>query len=200
MNTVFAENYSVDKDKLFKLKDHPNEKCVAYFQYQGETYCSRDAPSEQSNTESLAHEKQFIEFDERIWQAAWSKEAEYITTIQYVPKGDNINDWSELMTTQFVPNAQDKISPEQFALLSIDEIKKLGYTPIITLLSSTPDETIIEWRLDSPSSQIQDEIKKVTKGKDGLYIIAYTIKKADMGEKNRQLWIKHLKSSYPKNQ
>jgi len=54
---------------------------------------------------------------------------------------------------------------------------------------------IFEFKVEKPLNLQQDEIQKVVKGKDGMYVIHYAIKKSDMGEINRKKWIDNIKKS-----
>ncbi|HAT9828673.1 TPA: hypothetical protein JBD88_10200, partial [Legionella pneumophila subsp. pneumophila] len=61
-----------------------------------------------------------------------------------------------------------------------------------------PNLLIFEFKIQEPANLQQDEILKITKGKDGVYVLHYAIKKSDMTKENRDKWVKNLKSSFIK--
>jgi len=181
---------------LIKVNTTNNPACVTWYTINNEAWCSTEASKEPPVDPAIrSYEKQKIQFDQRPWQAAWGKKTDLITTVEYVPAGENVEQWNELITSQFMPNLQDKFSPKQFVEVMIQQLKDGGFNPVITILSDTPDQVMFEFRITTPDNMIQDELQKVTRGKDGIYVLHYVIKKADMGEKNRSLWIKNLEAS-----
>jgi hypothetical protein len=181
---------------LIKVTGSSGQKCVEYYNYKGGMYCSTKAlNSNPINSDMINSETQTIVFDQRAWQAAWGKKGSDGITIEYVPMGDDINNWNELITSQFFPGLQKKATPKEFAAYIIESMKKSGYKPIVTIHQDTPEQCIFEFRIESPTNQEQDEIQKVTKGSDGLYVLHYVIKKPDMGKDNRKLWLSNLNKS-----
>lgn len=186
--------FAIDRSELIKVTQQTNPACVEYYNLQGDMYCSTRAlnPSVKVN---LADEKQKIMFDNRLWQAVWSKKNSKITTIEYVPAGDNINNWKELITSDFIPSRSKKLSPAEYMYAFLLDLQKAGFKPLVTLLYRTLDEIIFEFRIEEPSHMQQDEIQKIVTEKDGLYILHYVIKKADMGKDEQKKWINLLKQS-----
>ncbi|MBN9228806.1 MULTISPECIES: hypothetical protein [Legionella] len=126
---------------------------------------------------------------------AWGNKNSIGTTIEYIPAGDDINHWQELVTSQSFPELQKKYTLKQFANSLIENIKSLGYQPIITFYEDTENRAILEMRIEQPKNQVQDELVMLTEDDKGIYLLHYVIKKADMGDKNRQKWLKNLKNS-----
>lgn len=192
----FAESASPSlPPDLIKVTDENNPKCIEYITYQGEMYCSLVALDKTPvDPQILSYEKQNVIFDHRPWKAAWGKNTPQISTIEYIPMGDNIENWKELITTQFIPGLIN-ITPDQFGNRFIDDLKKSKVTFTVHVIENQPDSLIFEFKVNKPSNLTQDEIQKVIKGKDGMYILHYAIKKSDMGEANRQKWIDNIKKS-----
>ena len=67
--------------------------------------------------------------------------------------------------------------------------------PEIKVIAEIPDYVIFEFRVLAPKNVEQDELQKITKGKDGFYILHYVIKKPDIGKEERQKWIENFKNS-----
>jgi hypothetical protein len=192
----FAVHSDMDPSKLIKVTKDNNPQCVEYYNMQGEMYCSTTILNNTPIDPKLAKgEKQKIIFDKRPWQAVWGEKTEEITTIEYLPAGDKIENWKELVTSQFVPDIQDEITPQKYMDSVVENLKKTGFNPEIKLLEDTPEYVIFEFRILSPENFQQDELQKIMKGKEGFYILHYVIKKPDMGEKERELWLNNLKNS-----
>lgn len=190
---LFAD---IDPSKLIKVTPGNNPDCVEYYNYNNEMYCSTTALSPDSVDPNIIHkEKQKIVFDQRAWHPAWSDIKPTISTIEYIPAGDSINKWNELITSQFIPDLQSKVTLKNYVNLIIQGIKDSGFKPIVTFHEDTPEQIIFEYRITDPANVAQDEIQKMTMGKDGIYILHYVIKKADMGHDNRTKWLANLKKS-----
>lgn len=176
------------------------EKCVEYYNKGGILYCSTKALSTTPvSPDVVNNEKQKIVFDERPWKFAWGKKADYITTIEYVPMGQDINEWKELVTSQYFAQVPPNVSPRSLAERIINDLKKTGFDPIITFHEVTQDKVVFEFRMEKPANQIQDEIQMITKGNDGIYILHYVIREFDMGKTNRDKWLQNFSKSTLKN-
>lgn len=186
---------------LIKLAKDANPKCVEYVVYNNETYCSLTplgpAASTPVSPDILKDEKQNIQFDNRPWKAAWGKQTPEISTIEYIVVGDDINNWKELVTTQFLP--LKNVTPVQFGEQFLENLSKSGVKYTVDEIENTPTQLIYEFKVQSPDNLQQDEIQKITQGKDGLYVMHYAIKTSDMDDSNRKTWITNLKNSTLKN-
>jgi hypothetical protein len=182
-------------ENLVKVTKENNPKCVEFVSYKGEMYCSltplNNAPVD---PEILSYEKQNVQFDKRPWKAVWGQKTNAIATVEYIPVGDNIDEWKELVTTQFIPGFQD-VTPAQFKKGFTANLDKSGITYTVNTIEEKPGELMFEFKVTVPVNLQQDEIQKIVQGKDGLYILHYAIKKADMSKENRQKWINNLQKS-----
>lgn len=199
--SISIEASTLNPANLVKVSPSNDAKCVEYYTYQGELYCSTTAQNSQPIDPHIKqYEKLTIVFDDRPWQLGWGKkETDSTTTLEYVPMGENIDHWNELITSQFFPGLQEKVSPRQFADMFAQQLKEGGYKPIVTILEDTPDQVIVEFRIEQPKNQAQDELQMITVDNKGLYLLHYVIKKADMGQENRKKWFNNLKNSVIKN-
>lgn len=196
--TCFAKsiNTDINPDQLIKVTPSINAKCVEYYNYKGELYCSTTALNPQPIDPHLKdHEKLNIVFDDRPWQAAWGQNGPEVTMIEYVPKGGNVEHWDELVTSQFLPNLQQKATPKEFAQLFIKKLNEAGYKPIVTYHLDNKDRVIFEYQISQPENQRQDELQMITQDNQGLYVLHYVIKKTDMGEDKRNTWIQNFKNT-----
>ncbi|AHE68052.1 hypothetical protein [Legionella oakridgensis] len=181
---------------FIKVSKENNPQCVEYYNYKGDVYCRLKAATVKPLAVNVwQDERQNIVFDERAWVAAWGKKTPAIITIEYIPQGETIHDWNELVTTQFLPGIQEKLTLKEFFASVVNTLKNTGLNPSIHLLSQTPTDVIFEFRIDSPPNLAQDEIQKITQGKEGFYILHYVIKQPDMGEQHREKWLRIIQSS-----
>jgi hypothetical protein len=184
---------------VIKVTEKNNPKCIDYLTYKGEMYCSLTAmDSEPMDPQLLSYEKQTIQFDSRPWRAAWGKHGDSITSIEYIPVGDNINNWHELITSQFIPGFSD-VSAKEWGKRFFESLEKTGIVYTTQVIENNGSVFLFEFRVQKPQNLRQDEIQKVVKGPDGIYVLHYAIKKEDMGAENRAKWIKNLKASALKN-
>ncbi|MFO2511837.1 hypothetical protein SCJ01_04335 [Legionella pneumophila serogroup 2] len=184
--------------ELVRVNKENNPKCVEFVTYKGELYCSI-APLTDSSADSqvIHYEKQIIRFDDRPWMIAWGKKTDKVVTVEYIPVGDNINNWKELITSQFIPGLTN-MTPAQFGNQFLYNLNKSGVKYVVHVIEEQPNLLIFEFKIQEPANLQQDEILKITKGKDGIYVLHYAIKKSDMTKENRDKWIKNLKNSFIK--
>ncbi|RUR13739.1 hypothetical protein [Legionella sp. km772] len=176
-----------------------NPNCVEYYNYKGTLYCSlMTIDNKPMDPKLLAYEKQKITFDNRVWKAVWGEHKDAITTIEYLPMGQNINHWNELITSQFIPGLEE-VSAKEFANRFLSNLKKTGVLYKSNFIDKQPKMVIFEYQVMQPKNLQQDELQKIVKGSDGIYVLHYATKKSDMGSKNRQKWLTLLKNSTLKN-
>ena len=185
----------ITPDMLIKVTKDNNPDCVEYYSYKDDMYCTTTAQGVPVDPAIKDKETQHIIFDERPWQAAWGQMTDTITTIEYIPAGEDINNWHELITSQFLPGLQNKMTLEQYSQNIMGELQKTGLNPVIKIIDTKPDSILFEFQILDPENLRQDELQKIVQGKDGFYVLHYTIKKPDMGQENRDKWIKNIQSS-----
>lgn len=186
----------IDPSTLVKVTPGNDPRCVEYYIYKDEIYCSTTAQSSQPVDPNIKqYEKLNIVFDDRPWKMAWGNKDETGMTVEYVPNGEDVEHWNELVTSQFFPGLQDKATLKEFAENFIQDLKDAGYDPLISFLQESEDQVIFEFRIEHPENQIQDELEMITKDNKGIYLLHYVIKKADMGQENRDKWFQNLKDS-----
>jgi hypothetical protein len=191
----YAMPVAVDTNQLIKVTDTNKEKCVEYYDYKGGMYCSTKAFSTAPVDPKVKnYETQKIQFDSRPWIAAWGENSDTIAMVEYVPKGDDINKWKELVTSQFFPGLAS-VSPRAYADQAMKGMTEAGFKPVIKYYDDNAKQILFEFQILAPDSQIQDEVQIIRKTPKGFYILHYVIKKGDMGEKERQLWLDNLKKS-----
>ncbi|KTD41736.1 hypothetical protein [Legionella parisiensis] len=196
MMSSIATGAPFSLDNLVKVTPESDTQCVQYYLYKGVLYCDATKTDTQTVDPKVKNsEKLKIVFDDRPWLMAWGNKNTIGTTIEYIPAGDDINHWNELVTSQFFPGLQKKMTLKQFANTMVENIKSLGYEPIVNYLEDTQDRVILEIRIEKPQNQVQDELEMFLKDEQGIYILHYVTKKADMEKENRDKWLQNLKNS-----
>ncbi|KTD36784.1 hypothetical protein Lnau_1768 [Legionella nautarum] len=195
--SIFNAYAAFDINSLIEVTEKNNPQCVEYYTYKNKPYCSTKAfESSGINPKIKTYETQTIVFDNRPWLAVWGEKNPTITTVEYVPAGDNINQWNELVTSQFIPGLQEKITVKQYVDAMVLQLKKTGMHPIVNIIKESPQQIIFEFIIPTPSHLKQDELQIVRKANNGFYIVHYVIKSSDMGKENRQKWIRNLQNSH----
>ena len=195
MNCYANLSSSTLPENVVKVTKENNSNCVVYLTYKGDMYCSIVALQDDATSpEIVTYDKQNIHFDNRVWKPAWGQKTNAVWTVEYIPAGDNINQWNELVTSQFMPGMEE-MTPTQFKNKFIDSLNKTGVTYSINTIDDQPNQLIFEFKVTVPENLQQDEIQKITRGKNGIYILHYAIKKNDMSKANRQKWIENIKKS-----
>lgn len=180
---------------VVKVTKENNPNCVEYYTYKGQMYCSLMTVDNKSmDPQLLSYEKQKIQFDGRAWKAVWGEHKEAITTIEYLPLGQDINHWKELVTSQFFPGLAE-VSAKEFANRFLADLKKTGVLYKSHFIETKPELVIFEFQVQEPKNLQQDELQKIVKTPEGIYVLHYAIKKTNMTSANRKKWIIYLKQS-----
>lgn len=186
---------SLDTDKLIKVTSDTDPSCVEYYYTKDGLYCSTKAQSSQSIDlkKIKEYEKLNVVFDDRPWKLAWGNLDEAGPVVEYTTNNEEVEHWTELVTSRFFPNGQEKASPKEYALSLIEGFKDAGFKPLVTWHEETADRVIFEMQLDEPKNQIQDLLVMYLKDDKGIYNLQYVIRKEDVGEEARDKWIQNFK-------
>lgn len=195
---VDAAEPKIDKSKLIEVNAENKSSCVEYYRAEGKLYCSTQKLQAEQPKMAVVTDKMTMRFDGRPWYAAWGKNDNKSSTVEYIVKGDNIDNWKELVTSQYYAGLQQKISPEGFVDNFIGILKKQGFEPDWNLISKSEKEAIFEYKISQPANQVQHEIQRIITTNDGMYVVHYVVKKPDMGPAQRNKWVNLLKAAKPK--
>lgn len=183
-------------DTMIKVDKNNKANCVEYYNYKGELYCSTTANRlKQTPTDYAGYEQQTIVFDDRPWNPAWGQKTDAITTVEYIPEGDKIKNWHELVTSQYIPNMPKSVTPKKFSEEVIKYLKDSGLDPTVNIISETPNRVLFEFQVLEPENLKQHELQLISKGSNGMYVLHYVIKEAPMDEQRRTQWIERLNKS-----
>jgi hypothetical protein len=192
-----AKGYAeIDRSKLIEVNAENKQRCVEFYAIDQKMYCSTEIlmPA-QTRIDAVNHEKFKVVFDNRHWHPAWGKHEASTTTLEYVPEGQKVESWNELITTQFQPGLQLNTTPMQYTQWLKQSLTQRGYNPDFIIHEQSPQEVILEFKVKAPKAEMQDELQRIIAGKDGMYFIHYAIRQPDMQQSHREKWFKNLKAA-----
>lgn len=134
--------------------------------------------------------------DEKDWELGWSNKSSEVYILEFVPKGDNVEHWKELITFEFYPGLQKKINCEEFALGFVKQFRQNEPNLKVMYYLNKPNDVIFEWVLnDSAKNPDQDEMDRIILGEEGIHMIHYVKKTKSLSEAERTKWLNFLKSA-----
>jgi len=152
----------------------------------------------------LANEVANPVFDNRHWVLGWSgSQPNGNKTVfdEYVLPGESVHHWSELLTIQFFPGLNQRVT-----LAKYEELNKKGLQqkcPDIKwqTIYQKPTERMWEWSIKNCRADTnQAEIVRVVTTQQGLHVFHYAIKKSPMPSAQKSIWVKNLQAIKIKNE
>jgi hypothetical protein len=115
--------------------------------------------------------------------------------IEFVRKGDDINNWKELFTYQNF--AKGKQTPEEFLnKLKAEREKECPGATVWNVIEQNESSILYEWRakpcLGWPE---QHEVARIILGKHNLFVLHYVAKVPELAPDTRTKWIKTLQDA-----
>lgn len=135
-----------------------------------------------------------FDFDERSWEQGSKLKSKKDTIIEFVLKGETIQDWTELVTVNILYGFQREVSAKEYMLKTRNMLtKKFPEIKWFTIYGDHHN-SVYEWEIKNhPIRDDQHEITRVFPGEKALYIFNYSTKKLPLSKKMRQKWIKIFK-------
>jgi len=134
--------------------------------------------------------------DERDWEVGWQNKTDDMYILEFVIKGQTVDNWKELITFEFFPGLQRSINCTQFAEGFVQHLKQSEPNTRVTVLYSKPNDALIEWVVTgSTKNPCQDELDRFLLGKQGIHMVHYVKKTKSLTEAERNKWIKFLESA-----
>lgn len=133
-------------------------------------------------------------FDHDVWELASQNQTSHSIIAEYVTNGETMQNWTQLYTYQQRRKPDtNNTSPREFAERVDTSLKGKGLDYDFKILSSSPDEAMLEFQIKKPVASQQDEIQRVIKTDRNIFVIMhYVIRQSDMGADARKQWIKNL--------
>jgi hypothetical protein len=129
------------------------------------------------------------------WKAAGGSDRRGRTLAEFVTQGESIENWSRLLTVQFIE--QKGVTPLECMtqLRATMQSRCPGVSWKIVQQDST--SVLYEWSIAGcGSNPDQHEIARLLKGNDGIQRIAFTRKGAELGPSEGEQWIKIFSEAY----
>ena len=192
---VEAANQSL---KVQSVKASNTQKCVEFYTINNQFYCANEATvSKPSLQAALANESNKFSFDGREWKLDWWNQNTKQPMLEYVLKSETVDTWTEMVTSQFFPGLQSKLSPSQFMNITIEELTKRGFQPKVKIISQTPRSVLFEWQIENQPVENQYELQKIIAEPHGLHLIHYA-SRPTVTQDRRTTWEKILSQATPK--
>ncbi|MBX9770243.1 MAG: hypothetical protein K2X29_02670 [Candidatus Obscuribacterales bacterium] len=134
--------------------------------------------------------------DDKQWELGWSNKSETIYIMEFVPKGQTVENWKELITFEFYPGLQKKANCSQFTNGFLRNLRINEPNVKVSNYVDKPDNVIVEWVLNgSAKNADQDELDRCIFGKQGLHMLHYVKKTKALTPGERTKWLKFLESA-----
>jgi hypothetical protein len=143
-------------------------------------------------------EKVILVFDNREWELGWSKSKDVNDKSvfdKYILKGENVNNWSELVTIQFFPGLNKDITLDVYEAVNKQGIMSVCPNTVWDSYEQQKDER--SWYFTIKNCQgrpDQSELVRCIKTGKGIHVFHYAIKKSPMPKKLKQIWSNNLKA------
>lgn len=126
----------------------------------------------------------------QTWQLDNYQTDENLILGEYTLSGQTVKNWQELVTIQkFKFTVSKNFTPKLFADKEAEELRQQKYKIIYNLISSNDHEALMEFRVEEPAKDQQDELQRIVLTPDQkLIIMHYVTKKSDMGDAARKRW------------
>ncbi|MCC6758925.1 MAG: hypothetical protein IT395_04790 [Candidatus Omnitrophica bacterium] len=142
-----------------------------------------------------------IPFDGRNWIVGSHDANEQQSITEYVPEGETVDNWTELVTISEFFGLQDQITPTQLmtSMMQMAEENCSGVKKNILQTEGT-ESILFEWETKGCKAEIpggsapEFDISRIIVGKDRIFIMQHASKKALTAEKRDQ-WIMIISSS-----
>lgn len=185
----------IDATQLIEVDAKNKIPCIEYFKVAKKLYCSTQPLLNTKISKEIADAEVFqLHLNTNNWKVAWTDIKPDMTTIEYLPHGQSVKDWQQMITTQFMANIPADITPKMLAQQFIKNLQQQGFNPAITYHQESRNNVIFEFQIINPSEHAQDEIQKIVKTTKGIYLLHYVIRKDNMDEKARNEWLEFIKT------
>lgn len=170
------------------------EKCVEYYIINGKNYCSSKALAPAPNLQgAAAHERVKVRFDDRVWRLAWWNQDPRQPTFEYTVGNEKVQNWTELVTTQYFPGLQQKLSPAKLMNMTLANMQQRGFRPTFKILALTSTDVLFEWQINDPKHH-EHELQRIIQTGTGLYVLHYAAKPT-ITPPRRQAWVQLLQKA-----
>lgn len=136
-------------------------------------------------------------FDDRQWEQGFTDSKGELLMTEYTPKGESIENWSELVTVQKFPALN--ITPDQFYQEFLKNLRAT-VSPVevkTRMISQNHDSMLFEWWIEGNTPFAQHEWFRLFVRPDATLVLRYTTKKTADLDKVGETWTKLLNAATP---
>ena len=117
--------------------------------------------------------------------------------LEYIPKNEDINSWSQLIQIQFLPQSlygNHALPASVFAKAFSDSLKEKFPSVTSTVTAQHDNNVLIEWSLpkDENGEKAQHELAEIISTPEGIYRVAFTKKGSMMEADLKKVWVDRL--------
>ena len=145
---------------------------------------------------SVPLETAYVPADVTGWDVGYAKDVRgQGNIVEYVKAPETINNWTKLITIQFLEGYKERPRTVMDRL----ESSMRGRCPDVqwSVINETETTVLYEWKIEGCHGQDdQHEISKLLKGNDGVHRAAYAEKEASIDTVIRQRWVDWLSKAY----
>lgn len=132
-----------------------------------------------------------VKFDQRKWNLAYQNADKTISVAEYVPEGQTIDNWKELLTVQAFPHSDTNASPETLATavkISIQQQCPKQFADLGTVKAG--DQVFYEWFVKGCAKvSDQHEIARILTSGNSYYSIHYAVRQSALTNAERAKWV-----------
>lgn len=150
-----------------------------------------------SATAPLApYERHDLALDRQSWQVGYTNTDADGTVVEYVPRGQTIDNWTELVATRFFSGLQKSTTVSMlFKRYTKTAFENCKRSHLQTLIEG-PKNIIYEWNnqscTDTSEARPQYEIARIFESEYGLHRVSYACKDKNVFESIKEEWMLRL--------
>lgn len=126
------------------------------------------------------------------WELAYSQVEKEGAIFEFLPKGETLEDWNEMVTVQYFSYEliAGKISPLEFMMKVRSDTTELFPSVQWNVIAAKDSEVVYEWSLaGSPLADDQHEIARLADETLGISRLAYVKKTGRLPHEERAKWL-----------
>ena len=133
--------------------------------------------------------------DSGKWKAAGGSDRRGRTIAEFVPQNESIDNWSRLLTVQFIE--RQGVSPVEFMTQLRATMQNRCPGTAWRIVQQDSTSVLYEWSIAGcGANPDQHEIARLLKGNDGIQRIAFTRKGAELEPNEREQWVRTFSEAY----
>lgn len=137
----------------------------------------------------------FIPGDSSDWKLGSGSNRKGQTFVEYVPRNESINNWSRLLTIQFLEGDPSTPLSSMEAVRSRMQARCPGVS--WNIIHQDASSVLYEWKISGcAGNPDQHEIARLLRGNDGIHRIAYVEKTSSIPSAQRERWVKAFLNAY----